>query len=322
MRRFAERRMWACHLFSLWPGASARPSGGCRGPAPRGHGRRPGAHQRAANVSAWAPIETTSLRHSLGKPLSSPDFPRGRLEGRRIGLTSIAWSPTSGGLSTTHSGHAPGEKRSRGAVGDPCLLEENVGKDVPGDSIAAVAGIGEWARRVRELRTEHGYGIPEIADGVYGLESVNPQEGVAARWRVANGIRRRSGSGRERILAFLMECAGEVVTIDQILYVARIKTAARRVRELRDEAGWPISLHIDEEGLRPGQYRLLLTDPKDRRDPLQRLYTEELWAAVFQRDDYRCQTCSRNRDEALGAGTQGSSSRSITRSRSQPISNA
>ena len=56
---------------------------------------------------------------------------------------------------------------------------QNVGKQVSGEELQYVAGDNtEWARRVRELRTEHGWNIsskasgrPELPVGVYVLES-------------------------------------------------------------------------------------------------------------------------------------------------------
>src|SRR3954447_14669205 len=81
-------------------------------------------------------------------------------------------------------------------------LQTNVGRWVEGDEVAAVSGIQEWARRVRELRVEQGYNIEE-RDGRYRLKRLTPQAAVADKWRSANSIRRREGSGRDRILAFL-----------------------------------------------------------------------------------------------------------------------
>jgi biotin operon repressor len=181
-------------------------------------------------------------------------------------------------------------------------LQDRLGEVITGEELAAVSGIQEWARRVRELRTEQGYDITELGGSLYRLESPEANEEVAKRWRLANFIRRSKGSATHRIRSFFEARVGEVVTRDEIDYVARIKEGARRVRELRDEAGWPINSHIDEAGLKPGEYRLVSADPEDFRDPRQRLYAEDLREHVFRRDAYTCQACGRNREAALKAG--------------------
>jgi hypothetical protein len=121
-------------------------------------------------------------------------------------------------------------------------------------------------------------------------------------WRKANAIRRRPGAAGDRIAAFLEASVGKVVNREQVDYVARIASGGRRIRELRDEFGWPINSHIDEPGLEPGEYRLTSADPADRRDPLQRLYPESVRQEVFARDDYACQACGRDRAKAEAAG--------------------
>ncbi len=181
-------------------------------------------------------------------------------------------------------------------------LQQHVGEDVAGEELAAASGIHEWARRLRELRVEQGYDIEEVGDSVYRLHSARPDTDRAHRWQVANTIRRQPGSATERIEVFLVAFEGHVVNRDQIDYVAKIKEGSRRVRELRDEDGWPINSHIDEPDLRPGEYRLVSADPADRRDPRQRLYPEGLRERVFSRDGYTCQVCGRNRERALAAG--------------------
>jgi hypothetical protein len=106
----------------------------------------------------------------------------------------------------------------------------------------------------------------------------------------------------DRVAAFLEANVGRVVARDQIDYVSKIAEGSRRVRELRDEHGWPINSHIDEPELQPGEYRLTSKDPADRRDPLQRLYPESLRQTIFERDGYTCQECGRDRSKALAAG--------------------
>jgi hypothetical protein len=193
----------------------------------------------------------------------------------------------------------------RGEGGKARILEYlrmNVGREVYGEELAAVSGIAEWARRVRELRIEHGYDIRELGQSTYRLEATEPDDRIAMQWRVANDIRRRPGSGVARIKAFLEANVGQVVTRDQLDYVARIKEGSRRVRELRDEHGWPVNSHIDEPELYPGEYRLISKEPGDRRDSLQRLYPESLREQVFARDNYACRICKRDRRTAERAG--------------------
>lgn len=207
------------------------------------------------------------------------------------------------GVQSRSFGPRPRARRGTGATTKIIdYLESHVGQPVTGDELAAVSGIQEWARRVRELRVEQGYEITELGGSLYRLESTEPDRARAHRWQRLNEIRRLPGSGKRRIERLLFEQVGEVVTRDDLDYVAQIKEGVRRVRELRDEQGWPIDSHIDDPTLRPGEYRLLSADPADRRDPLQRLYSDDLRQRVFARDNYTCQVCRRDREAALAAG--------------------
>lgn len=200
-------------------------------------------------------------------------------------------------------GHAKRAARGEGAKSRIlAYLLARSGQVVRGEELAEISGIQEWPRRVRELRVQDGYAITEVGSSAYRLESDQPDFDQATAWKTANLIRRRKGSAIERIAAFLEACVGKVVTREQIDYVARIAESVRRVRELRDEDGWPINSHIDEPGLEPGQYRLTSTDPDDRRDPLQRLYPEKIRQEVFERDEYTCRACGRDRIKAQGVG--------------------
>jgi hypothetical protein len=207
------------------------------------------------------------------------------------------------GTQRDHFGPRPRSRRGEGAKAKIlAYLQDHLGRPVHGEELAAVSGIQEWGRRVRELRVEDGYEIAELGHSTYRLDSAEPNRERAHQWQLANQIRSRPGSARSRIEAFLAANVGQVVTREQIDYVSNIAEGSRRVRELRDEFGWPINSHIDEPELEPGQYRLLSTDPADRRDASQRLYPEDLRQRVFERDNYTCQVCKRDREKALAAG--------------------
>lgn len=206
-------------------------------------------------------------------------------------------------VQVAHFGPRPPAARGEGAKWKLLdYLKTRVGQDVYGDELHAVSGIHEWPRRIRELRVEHGYDITEVGRSTYRLERLQPDEGRADRWRLLNAIKGRGGSARDRIGRLLEQRVGEVVTRAEIDYVAGIREGIRRLRELRDEFGWPIDSYIDDRTLRPDEYRLLSTDAADRRDPLQRLYPDEVRQSVFERDNYTCHMCGRNREAALAAG--------------------
>ena len=176
-----------------------------------------------------------------------------------------------------------------------------------------VAGIGEWARRARELRVQFGWGIatgvtinematedgfqelqdlPKLRPDDYMLLSAEQDRDAAHRWHIANEIRRsKSLSIRDRILAFFRQNVESSVTGEELRYVAGDHTEwARRVRELRTEEGWPVvTKNTGRPDLGIGVY-LLAKDrqspPHDRHipDPVRRM--------VLQRDGLACRQCN------------------------------
>ena len=193
----------------------------------------------------------------------------------------------------------------RGEGGGPQILrhlQNHVGEWLDGEEVAVVSGIGEWARRIRELRVEQGYDIIQD-EGKYLLKDAEPNAALAARWQTMNKIRNSGGSGKDRIKAFLRAYVGEVVSRDDIDYIAHPwKEGSRRSRELRDELGWPFESHIEDKMLRPGEYRLVSFDEDDLMDPRQRLYGEKLRNRIYERDEFTCQNCGQNRFKAEAAG--------------------
>ncbi len=207
------------------------------------------------------------------------------------------------GVQREQFGPRPRAPRGEGAKAKIlAYLKQRVGQEVYGEELRVASGIQEWARRVRELRVEDGYEILELGRSTYLLKSTRPNRERAEQWQLANDLRNRRGSARTRIGEFLEANVGRVVTRDQIDYVARIAEGSRRVRELRDEFGWPIESHVDDPELQPGEYRLISKAKQDRRDPSQRLYPDDLRQKVFERDKYTCQVCGRDRAKAEAAG--------------------
>ena len=66
----------------------------------------------------------------------------------------------------------------------------------------------------------------------------------------------KTGS-KEKIRKFLLANIGRVIESHEIQEAANGAVQySRRLRELRDEEGWPILSHNDSSELRPGQYLL------------------------------------------------------------------
>lgn len=191
----------------------------------------------------------------------------------------------------------------------------NPGVPIHYKEVAIVAGISEWARRIRELRVEHGWRILNgaelrdmIAEGEYEdegltLEKVGREDYIlftakqdreaAFRWKLANQIRRKETGAKQKILEFLRKNVGKPVRGDELRYVTNnVSNWARRVRELRTEEGWPISTYASGRPDLPiGEYLL----EEDRQIPRHdRRIPDSTRRAVLMRDKYTCQKCSWN----------------------------
>ena len=101
----------------------------------------------------------------------------------------------------------------------------------------------------------------------------------------------RKISSKERIKQFLLANVGRVVTSQEISDAAGASEWARRVRELRDEAGWPIITHNDSVALKPGEY-ILKKMPGEKPDVrFLRGLSEKLRSEVLDRNGFTCQMC-------------------------------
>ena len=176
--------------------------------------------------------------------------------------------------------------------------------------LSLVAGISEWARRVRELRVQFGWAIisgitaaqmlkeGELQGGAvyeamgpndYLLADPEPDREAAFRWNVANQIRKSGRPMQERILDYLRSNVGKPVTGEELSYVARGSEWARRVRELRTEEGWPIATKMSGNPLLAiGTYVLEMDRQAPRHD---RRISESIRREAMRRDNYHCQKC-------------------------------
>lgn len=103
---------------------------------------------------------------------------------------------------------------------------------------------------------------------------------------------RKPGS-KERIRRFLLSRIGQVVTSKQVRDAAGkgVSEWARRVRELREQEGWPIITHNDSIELKPGQYLLNEKPPEKTQVTFAQGISAKLRAEVLDRNGFTCQMC-------------------------------
>jgi len=183
---------------------------------------------------------------------------------------------------------------------------------ISGDEILVVSGIQDWPRRIRELRVQFGWSIMNgvtakqmSAEGDFPLKDVDissmkPEHYIlvssiqdrdaAHRWHLANIIRRKRLSGREKILEYFRSNVGKPINGEELRYISNNASEwARRVRELRTEMGWPIvTRNTGRRDLDVGFY-ILQADRQsyehDRRIP------DNVRIKVLRRDGYKCTGC-------------------------------
>ncbi|MBI1406027.1 MAG: HNH endonuclease [Caulobacter sp.] len=195
---------------------------------------------------------------------------------------------------------------------------------IDGDELLVISGIGEWARRVRELRVQFGWwiytgvtlrelaednpdaavelsdrlGVPidQIRPDHYLLVSTEQDRDSAHRWNVLNGIRKQRMGVKAKVLAYLRANVGKPVTLEELRYLAGDKSEwARRVRELRTEEGWPIFTRMQgRPDLPVGSYVL----DEDKQAPEHdRQIPDDVRIEVLERDGFACRQCGWTRDQ-------------------------
>jgi hypothetical protein len=181
-------------------------------------------------------------------------------------------------------------------------LIENEGIVISARELEVVSGISEYGRRVRELRVQDGYKIltgcsndsevgVTLKTSEYLLVDVRPDVAAARRWHIANRIRREAeGGSKGRLLRYFLENVGQVLTTEELAYVAKAREFGRRVRELRTEEGYAIATQFTgRPDLKMAEYILESTDriaePHDRKIPF------DVQKEVYGRAINTCELC-------------------------------
>ncbi|GHB12801.1 HNH endonuclease [Salinicola rhizosphaerae] len=190
------------------------------------------------------------------------------------------------------------------------------GSLIKGDELMVVAGISEYARRIRELRVQEGWPILsgamirqmidegelgeseltsdknlELSPDSYILLENSQDRDAAFRWNSANRIRKSEKGIKSKILEYLRLNVGEHVTGEELKYLANDKSEwPRRIRELRTEEGWPILTKVSGNPELPVGVYVLEEDkqaqPHDRNIP------DSVRVDVLTRDNHKCRKCN------------------------------
>lgn len=137
------------------------------------------------------------------------------------------------------------------------------GEVVTKDEISGVAGISAWARRVRELREDHGWLIhtvhtmPRLGPGQYVLATDKCDPGLARAWLLAREkakLKARGGKvpAKARVLEFLKAVQPRPADPSLLAHVAASATEATRAIEELERDGWSIVRLSADDPVNPG----------------------------------------------------------------------
>jgi hypothetical protein len=203
-------------------------------------------------------------------------------------------------------------------------MQKYVGTVVDGDELLVVSGIGEWARRVRELRVESGWRIytgatlqdmisdePALGEEIRKAYSIEPanlrpdqyllatgaqDRDAAHRWNTLSRIRKSNASVSDKIRTYFLENVGKEVTGEELRYLAKDKSEwARRSRELRTVHGWAV---VTKQSGRPDLPVGVYVLEHDRQaEPHDRDITDAVRVEVLTRDGFKCTQCGWKRTD-------------------------
>lgn len=99
-------------------------------------------------------------------------------------------------------------------------------------------------------------------------------------------------SGKEKLREFLLANIGRVIESHELQNAAGGAVQySRRLRELREDEGWPILSHHDTADLKPGQYLMRERPPEKDNVKFTKGISARLRAAVLDRNGFTCQMC-------------------------------
>ena len=210
--------------------------------------------------------DTTRLQRSIRRAARRLETIAGELDGVDVeSLSGDDWllvRARIGNLTADFNDGVADVDRLLGTTGGQArilrYLQLRLGEVVTKDELSGVAGIYEWARRVRELRMDQGWAIhssvtrPDLRVGDYVLERDRPDENLARNWTHARRMRNLRTAGgaappRVRVLEYLKVIYPQAADIEQLVYVAGSwSNWSRSVEDLRGD-GWQITA-VSEDG--------------------------------------------------------------------------
>lgn len=142
-------------------------------------------------------------------------------------------------------------------------LQLRRGEVVTKDEISGVAGISAWARRVRELREDHGWVIhtvhtmPRLGPGQYVLATDKCDPGLARAWLLAREkakLKARGGRvpAKARVLEFLKAVHPRPADPALLAHVAASAAEATRAIDELERDGWSIVRLSLDDPVNPG----------------------------------------------------------------------
>lgn len=166
----------------------------------------------------------------------------------------------------------------------------NLGVPVERKKLRFISGIGEWARRVRELRVEHGWPIVSRGgvNSMYYLTDIRPNQEVKRRWQEANALRKTPGTPGDRMLTLLVRYIGRPVDADLLAYVAADKNWLAELYKLRSEYGLRVSTPADRPELEDAY---LLETQTPLPDPDEWDISDDLRRKILELDERECTSC-------------------------------